>query len=83
MDAGIIGKFADVTLFLVRQKVTFKTQVANIAGLKTKKQLPNVNIILNGVKQTADYGYGYYTNEQGVGKASFKAYLKDFKNRLF
>lgn len=82
-DAGILGKFADVTLFLVRQKVTFKTQVANIAGLKTKKKLPNVNIILNGVKQTADYGYGYYANEQGVRKASFKAYLKDFKNRLF
>jgi len=71
-DAYMLTKFADVTLFVVRQGYTHKDAfLNNIQHLKQKK-ITNVSIILNDVKARGmayDYGYEYtYYSENGKSR---------------
>jgi capsular exopolysaccharide synthesis family protein len=67
-DAQTLGKFADCTLYLVRQGHTFKKQVALIDEFYQLNKLPKVSIILNDVKVKPGYGYyGYGRYGYGYG----------------
>jgi len=73
-DAFLIGKFADLTLFVVRHNVTPKVNVQMIDENTEMHRLKNVNIVFNGIKKrgfgTAGYGYKYgygYTSNIGYG----------------
>jgi capsular exopolysaccharide synthesis family protein len=67
-DAMTLAKFADCSLYLVRQGHTFKKQVALIDELYQNKKLPKVSIIVNDVKMKAGYGYyGYGRYGYGYG----------------
>ncbi|MBS1529443.1 MAG: polysaccharide biosynthesis tyrosine autokinase [Bacteroidetes bacterium] len=57
-DAMILSKFADVTLYVIRQGHTRKAELAFINTLAKGEKLPKMNIIFNGI-QRARYGYGY------------------------
>jgi tyrosine-protein kinase Etk/Wzc len=57
-DAMILAKYADITLYVIRQGVTGKAELAFINNLDQRKKLNNMNIIFNGI-QRARYGYGY------------------------
>jgi len=75
-DALTLGKFADCTLYLVRQGRTFKKQVALIDELYRDSKLPKVSIVINDVKIKAGYGYyGYgrygYGYSYGNGRDSY------------
>jgi tyrosine-protein kinase Etk/Wzc len=65
-DAMTLGKFADCTLYLVRQAHTFKKQISLIDELYTDKKLPKVSIIINDVKVKPGYGY-YGSGRYGYG----------------
>lgn len=72
-DAMTLGKFADCTLYLVRQGHTFKKQVALIDEFYKEKKLPKVSIIVNDVKVKPGYGYygyGRYGYGYGYGQKS-------------
>jgi hypothetical protein len=72
-DAMTLGKFADCTLYLVRQGHTFKKQVALIDEFYREKKLPKVSIIINDVKVKPGYGYygyGRYGYGYGYGQKS-------------
>lgn len=61
-DSKILSKYADVTLYVVRQRYTIKKQIALIDDLYTNKVLPNMGLIVNDVKiggANSYYGYGY------------------------
>jgi tyrosine-protein kinase Etk/Wzc len=64
-DAGNLGRFADCTLFIVRQGQTFRKQLFFIDDLYREKKLPALSILINDV--TADSGYygGYYSRTYG------------------
>ncbi|HEX2845620.1 MAG TPA: polysaccharide biosynthesis tyrosine autokinase [Chitinophagaceae bacterium] len=74
-DAMTLAKFADCSLYLVRQGHTFKKQIALIDELYQSKKLPKISIIVNDVKMKVGYGYygygrygyGYGYNERGGG----------------
>ena len=67
-DAMTLGKFADCTLYLVRQGYTFKKQVGLIDDLYQEGKLPSVSIVINDVKLKAGYGYyGYGRYGYGYG----------------
>ena len=67
-DALTLGKFADCTLYLVRQGRTFKKQVVLIDELYKDNKLPRVSIVINDVKVKAGYGYyGYGRYGYGYG----------------
>jgi len=62
-DAMIVSKFADITLYLIRQGYTGKAELAFINSLDKGQRLPKLNIIFNGIQRTK-YGYGYkYDNK--------------------
>lgn len=73
-DAMTLGKFADCTLYLVRQGHTFKKQVALIDEFYKDQKLPKVSIIINDVKLKPGYGYygyGRYGYGYGYGYGSY------------
>jgi tyrosine-protein kinase Etk/Wzc len=73
-DAMTLGKFADCTLYLVRQGHTFKKQVALIDEFYQDNKLPKVSIIINDVKMKPGYGYygyGRYGYGYGYGYGSY------------
>ena len=73
-NAMTLSKFADCTLYLVRQGHTFKKQVVLIDEFYQENKLPKVSIIINDVKMKAGYGYygyGRYGYGYGYGYGSY------------
>ncbi len=73
-DAMTLSKYADCTLYLVRQSHTFKKQIALIDEFYTANKLPKVSIIINDVKLKPGYGYygyGRYGYGYGYGYGSY------------
>lgn len=64
-DALTLSRFADATLYIVRQGHTFKKQIGMIDEFYTQGKLPRTSIILNDIKVRT--GYGYY----GYGKYGY------------
>lgn len=59
-DALTLSKYADCTLYIVRQGHTFKKQINLVDAFYHDGKLPNVSIVLNDVKVRPGYGYGAY-----------------------
>jgi tyrosine-protein kinase Etk/Wzc len=79
-DAMTLGKFADCTLYLVRQGHTFKKQVALIDEFYREKKLPKVSIVINDVKVKPGYGYygyGRYGYGYGYGQKAGSTYYEE------
>jgi Mrp family chromosome partitioning ATPase len=86
-DAMTLGKFADSTLYIVRQGYTYKKQISLIDEFYHENRLPKISIVINDVKLKPGYGYygygrygygygyggGYYETEEG----------QDTPNRIF
>lgn len=58
-DAMVINRFADLTLYVVRQQVTFKKHIDVIEETHRNEKLKNMFIVLNDVNQVAGYNSGY------------------------
>jgi capsular exopolysaccharide synthesis family protein len=71
-DAMTLSKFADATLYIVRQGHTFKKQIGMIDEFYTQGKLPRISIILNDIKVRTGYGYyGYGRYGYGYGSGYF------------
>lgn len=75
-DANALSRFANSTLYIVRQGHTFKKQIRLIDELHANGQLPKVSIILNDVKIQS--GYGYY-GRGGYGYGYGSGYFEEEK----
>jgi tyrosine-protein kinase Etk/Wzc len=81
-DATNLGRFADCTLYIVRQGHTFRNQLRLIDDLYNNAKLPNLCILLNDVKSGGGYygggyqgsSYGYYG---GYGYGGDSGYFED------
>jgi len=74
-DAMTLSKFADCTLYIVRQGHTFKKQVILIDEFYTESKLPKISIIINDVKLKPGYGYygyGRYGYGYGYGQGYYE-----------
>jgi capsular exopolysaccharide synthesis family protein len=70
-DAMTLSKFANCTLYIVRQGHTYKKQIALIDEFYREGKLPKVSIIINDVKVKPGYGYyGYGRYGYGYGYTS-------------
>ncbi|HLI94421.1 MAG TPA: polysaccharide biosynthesis tyrosine autokinase, partial [Puia sp.] len=58
-DAVNLVRFADCTLYIVRQAYTFRRQINAIDELYTQKKLPKISLLLNDVKMEGGYYGGY------------------------
>jgi tyrosine-protein kinase Etk/Wzc len=65
-DAANLGKYANCTLYIVRQGHTFKNQVRLIDEIYKAKRLPNLCLLLNDAQIAGGYyGGGYYGRGYG------------------
>jgi capsular exopolysaccharide synthesis family protein len=69
-DALTLGKYADCSVYIVRQGVTHKKQLELINEFHHQGKLPKLNVILNDIRLHAGYGYyGYGRYGYGYGKS--------------
>lgn len=85
-DAMNLGQYADATLYVVRQRYTFKKQLQFIDELYRERKLPRLGLLVNDVVMKGargyygygggryGYGYGY-----GYGYAQNNGYYEDEK----
>lgn len=69
-DAMTLSKYADATLYIVRQGHTYKKQIGMIDEFHSQGKLPKISIILNDIKVKSGYGYygyGRYGYGHGYG----------------
>jgi len=83
-DAHLLGRFADVTLYLVRTGFTYKNQLKQIDKLYNENKLPRMNLLINDVNSKKSgyyYGYGIYGYGQGYGYGTYfdKRNKRDYK----
>lgn len=75
-DAYLLTKYADITLYVVRQGYTHKEAFLNNINHLIQKKIGTVSIILNDVKARGmayDYGYEYtYYSNNGKSNGLFK-----------
>jgi capsular exopolysaccharide synthesis family protein len=93
-DAMTLGKFADTTLYIVRQGYTYKKQISLIDEFYTENRLPKISIVINDVKLKPGYGYygygrygygygyggGYYEVEEGQDRPKGFILIEKLKN---
>ena len=75
-DAFILGEYSDVTLYVVRQRVTLKKQLDFINDVFKSGKLKNMALILNDVKTGGKYGYYGYGGGYG-----YESYIESNKKK--
>jgi len=63
-DALTLGRFADVSFFVIRHKHTLRSTMKLINKLNDGKKLPRLTLIINGIKDNKEFSYG---NDFGYG----------------
>ena len=69
-DALILARVSDISLYVIRQGITKKSELKFIKELVKGNKFPNLNFIFNGVNNRK-YGYGYeYDNSYYKSEAT-------------
>lgn len=77
-DAQTLSKYANATLYIVRQGHTFKKQITLIEEFYQLRKLPKVSVVINDVKLKAGYGYyGYGRYGYGYGYGQDSSYYEE------
>ena len=58
-DAKLLAVFADLTLYIIRHNFTNSVFLKMINDIHQKKNIPNINIVFNGIVSKKVLGYGY------------------------
>lgn len=58
-DTFLISKYADVTVYVIKQGLTEKKLLHHIKEVNSKKKLNHIALVLNGVVSDTNFGYGY------------------------
>lgn len=85
-DALLLGKYADIVLYITRQRYTFKKQINLIQSLSNDRKFRKIDIIFNDVKAIPGYGYGYgygYSSGNKYGYGYYDEEKKSFFSKLF
>jgi Mrp family chromosome partitioning ATPase len=83
-DIMIFSHLADSTLYVVKQGLTEKAELDFIKEINENKQLPNLQIVFNGVQRNK-YGYGYNYNSNYYtekNKKILESVFSDFSGRF-
>lgn len=70
-DAGIINKYCDLTIFVVRSGLFEKTMLPELERNYTENRYKNMTLLLNGTYDEFN-GYGYHSYGYGYGEKKDK-----------
>jgi len=65
-DSLSLAKYADMTLYIVRQNYSHKRVIDIVNSMKTDATMPNIGILINDIKPSKKLGINYY---YGYGKS--------------
>ncbi len=82
-DALLLGKYADIVLYITRQRYTFKKQINLIQTLSNDRKFRKIDIIFNDVKSIPGYGYGYGYGYSSGYKYGYSGYYEDENKSFF
>lgn len=91
-DSRLLNKFVDLSLYIVRHKVTPKSYLKFIDQIYTNGEMKNLNLIFNGLKPRGifgtesgkGYGAGYgYGSGYGYGYVNEEQGKKGFFRKVF
>jgi tyrosine-protein kinase Etk/Wzc len=57
-DAILLGSFADINIFVIRQRYSFKNTLELIQNISNRQELKNLTIAVNDIHISGYYGYG-------------------------
>lgn len=95
-DSMTLSQYADVSLYIIRQRYTYKKQLQFIQDLYELKKLPRMGLVINDVLSVGarnyygygggrygyGYGYGYGAkNNNGYYESERKGFLKKWKKK--
>ncbi|HVZ95249.1 MAG TPA: polysaccharide biosynthesis tyrosine autokinase [Chitinophagaceae bacterium] len=63
-DAKVLAEYADLSIYVIRQRFTQRRQVKTVNDIYHDKKLPNLALVVNDVKAKGIrgyYGYSYYS----------------------
>jgi len=66
-DAQLLAKYADASLYVVRQGYTYKNQLQIVEDLYRNKKMNQLAILVNDIDPKSNYGYGGYGYGYGYG----------------
>ncbi|MGX5687388.1 GumC family protein [Arcticibacter tournemirensis] len=66
-DAQLLNRYADLTLYIVRQGYTLKNQLGLPDELYRNQKMKKLALLVNDIKVTRGYGYGYGYGAYGYG----------------
>lgn len=79
-DALTLSKYADCTLYIMRQGHTYKKQIGLVDEYYREGKLPKLSVVLNDAKIRAGYGYGY-GGYGGYGYGYGEGYFEEEKKQ--
>ena len=72
VDARVISRVSDLNIYVIREGRMDRRQLPDVENLYTERKLPNMAVLLNGVRNKhAGYGYGYGYYGYGYGKSYY------------
>lgn len=77
-DASIVGKHADMTIFVIRAEMFDKSLIPDLQAYYDNQRLPKMSYILNGTMDQFSY-YGYHRYGSRYGYYGYGGYTKDDK----
>lgn len=83
-DAKVLSEFADLSLYIVRQRYTQRKQLRLLNDMYHEKRLPNLAMIVNDVKLKgirSYYGYGYSYGSYGYDYSLGYGYSSNGKGK--
>lgn len=94
-DAVTLSKYADASLYIVRQRYTFKRQLNFIEDLYQQQKIPRMGLVVNDVIAKGGgsyygygggnygygYGYGYGSNNGGYYEEEKRSFWKPWKKK--
>lgn len=83
-DAQLLAKYADLSLYLVRQGYTYKNQLQIVEDLYRTEKMKQLALLVNDIDPKSGYGYGYghgygygYYDNDNASKSWWKFWIKN------
>jgi tyrosine-protein kinase Etk/Wzc len=76
-DAMALGRLADTSIFVIRHNYSHRSSLQLLNDLRSAKKLPNLALVINGIKNDKSSGYGYGSGGYGYGGYGYGYYSDD------